>query len=86
MNAGTRLKTHVQREIMRVACNPDRTKRVVPVRLFAAAQIMAERGYVTITVLTDNRYRLDLTKRARVTSKTLTGWCRYPALRTRKEG
>ena len=77
------LKTHMQREIMRVARNSDRAKRVIPVRLFAAAQIMAERGYVTITALTGDRYRLDLTKRARAASKTLIGWRRYPPLRTR---
>jgi hypothetical protein len=44
VNAETRLKIHVQREIMRVARNSDRAKRVIPARLFAAARIMAERG------------------------------------------
>ena len=44
MNAEARLKTHLQRVIMRVARNPDRAKRVIPARLFSAARIMAERG------------------------------------------
>lgn len=77
MNLQTKLKTRVQRKIMRIACNLDQAERIIQSSLLAAAQIMAARGYVTITSLPDGRHRLDLTQRARAVSST---WYRYPPL------
>jgi hypothetical protein len=73
--------TDRQREVIAAAKNKDRSKRVVGANCAKAAELLAERGYITLPTYADG-YRVELTKRARKTSWALETWRRFPMLPT----
>jgi hypothetical protein len=76
----TRLPGRIGREIMHIACWGT---GIISADQLAPTQILAERGYLTITNLHNGYYRIEPTERAKMTGATTDrrGWRRYPPLR-----
>jgi hypothetical protein len=77
----TRLSGRLAREIMRAACDPTPGARIIREALLPAAQILAERGYITVTNLDNGWHQVERTSLARALgSNSLRRWRRYPTL------
>jgi hypothetical protein len=73
-----RLPGRTAREIMRVACHGS---GIIDATMIHPTQILAQRGYLTITALSDGCYEIAPTTLAKLRGATKPkGWRRYPPL------
>ena len=75
--AKARLSRKLACKVMQIVCGGD---GIIPTALLPSAEVLASRGYLTVTILDDGRRHAELTALARGRTSNYLGWHRYPPI------